>query len=365
MHIGVPTEVKNSEYRVAVTPAGAAELVDHGHSVTVQAGAGLGSAFSDEDYLQAGASIVSEATQAWACDLILKVKEPVPAEYKFLREDQVLFAYLHLAANPGLVGALIDSKVTAIAYETVQLPGGALPLLTPMSEVAGCLAAQIGANQLQRRNGGRGLLLGGIPGTPKGKFVVIGGGTAGENAAKIALGMGANVTILDVSLPRLQQLESRFAGKVETLRSSPYTIAEQVATADVVVGAALIPGAPAPKLVSNEMVRDMREGSVLVDIAIDQGGCFEDSRPTTHEDPTIKVHGSVFYCVGNMPGSVPNTSTIALTNATLPYAEALADKGLVRALEDDPALALGVNVSGGKIVNQAVKAAYEEANSGL
>lgn len=359
MRIGVPTEVKNNEYRVAITPAGVAELVAHGHTVCVQSGAGLGSAFADQDYVQAGANIVEEASDAWACELVLKVKEPVRSEYGFLRKDQVLFTYLHLAADPELTRALMKSGTTAIAYETVQLPSGALPLLTPMSEVAGCLAAQIGATQLQRRNGGRGLLLGGIPGTPKGKFVVIGGGTAGENAAKIALGMGANVTILDVNLPRLQQLEARFAGGVETLRSSPYTIAEQVAGADVVVGAALIPGAAAPKLVTNQMVASMKEGSVLVDIAIDQGGCFEDSHPTTHDDPTFKVHESVFYCVGNMPGSVPNTSTIALTNATLPYVDRLASMGLDKAVETDAALALGVNVRDGQIVNQAVKSAYE------
>lgn len=359
MQIGVPTEVKNNEYRVAITPAGTAELVSRGHRVSVQAGAGLGSAFTDRDYLLAGGDVVQTAEEAWDAELVLKVKEPIGSEYQYLRPDLVLFTYLHLAADPTLTTELLRSGCTAIAYETVQLPSGALPLLTPMSEVAGCLAAQIGATQLQRRNGGRGLLLGGIPGTPKGKFVVIGGGTAGENAAKIALGMGANVTILDISLPRLQQLEARFSGQVETLRSSPYTIAEQVAQADVVVGAALIPGAAAPKLVTNEMVAQMKPGSVLVDIAIDQGGCFTDSRPTTHDDPTFKVHESVFYCVGNMPGSVPNTSTIALTNATLPYVDALAAKGIERAVADDPALALGVNIQDGRIVNRAVAAAYE------
>lgn len=358
MRIGIPTEVKNNEYRVAATPAGVAELTAHGHQVFIQAGAGLGSAFTDADYRAAGANIVADAQAAWSCDLVLKVKEPTPEEYGFLRPDLTLFTYLHLAANPALTEALLASGCTAIAYETVQLASGALPLLTPMSEVAGCLAAQIGATQLQRRNGGRGLLLGGVPGTPKGKFVVVGGGTAGENAAKIALGMGANVTILDISLPRLQQLEARFAGRVETLRSSPYTIAEQVAQADVVVGAVLIPGASAPKLVTNEMVRAMKPGSVLVDIAIDQGGCFEDSHPTTHDDPTYRVHESIFYCVSNMPGSVPNTSTIALTNATLPYAEALADLGPARALAHDPALALGLNIQGGQIVNEAVAEAY-------
>ncbi len=363
MHVGVPTEVKNNEYRVAITPAGAAELVGRGHRVSIQAGAGLGSAFTDRDYAQAGADVVETAAQAWSADLVLKVKEPVAEEFQFLRSDLVLFTYLHLAAAPELTRELLRAGTTAIAYETVQLPNGTLPLLTPMSEVAGCLAAQIGATQLQRRNGGRGLLLGGIPGTPKGRFVVIGGGTAGENAAKIALGMEASVTILDISLQRLQHLEARFSGKVETLRSSPYTIAEAVAQADVVVGAALVPGAAAPKLVTNEMVQRMKPGSVLVDIAIDQGGCFADSHPTTHDDPTFRVHNSIFYCVGNMPGSVPNTSTIALTNATLPYAVNLADKGLETAIEEDPALALGVNVRGGKIVNAAVAEVYADAVS--
>ena len=365
MHIGVPTEVKNNEYRVAITPAGAAELIEKGHHVVIQAGAGVASAFTDQDYAQAGAEIVDSAAKAWAAEMVLKVKEPVTEEYQYLREDLILFTYLHLAAEPELTAKLIESGTTAIAYETVQLPNGTLPLLTPMSEVAGCLATQVGATQLWRRNGGRGLLLGGIAGTPKGRFVVIGGGTAGENAAKIALGMGANVTILDISLQRLQQLESRFSGQVETIRSSPYAVAEAVAQADVVVGAALVPGAAAPKLVTNEMVRKMKPGSVLVDIAIDQGGCFADSRPTTHDDPTFKVHDSIFYCVANMPGSVPNTSTIALTNATLPYAAALADKGVDVAFLEDPALALGANVRDGKIVNPAVAEAYTAATSGL
>lgn len=358
MRVGVPTEIKNNEYRVALTPAGTAELVGHGHEVTVQAGAGEGSAFTDTDYAEAGARVVGSAEEAWDNELILKVKEPLPSEFRYLRPDLTLFTYLHLAAEPELTRALLEAGVTAIGYETVQLPDGSLPLLTPMSEVAGCLAAQIGATQLQKKNGGRGLLLGGIPGTPKGRFVVIGGGAAGENAAKIALGMGASVTILDVSVPRLKELEARFSGQVETLRSSPYTVAEQVARADVVVGAALIPGAAAPKLVTNEMVAGMKPGSVLVDIAIDQGGCFEDSRPTTHDDPTFVVHDSIFYCVGNMPGSVPNTSTIALTNATLPYAVSLANLGVEQALATNPALAVGVNTRGGEIMNQAVAQAY-------
>ncbi len=358
MLIGIPTEVKNNEYRVAVTPAGAAELVSHGHQVVVQSGAGNGSSFSDEEYANAGATIVAEAPQAWAAELVLKVKEPVASEYRFLREDLTLFTYLHLAADPNLVEALVGSKTRAIAYETVQLSDGSLPLLTPMSEIAGSLAAQIGALQLMSSNGGRGLLLGGVPGTPKGKFVVLGGGTAGEFAARIALGMGADVTILDISIPRLRQLDAQFGGRVTTLRSSHYVVAEEVAAADVVIGAVLVPGAAAPKLVTNDMVATMRPGTVLVDIAIDQGGCFEDSRPTTHDDPTFPVHNSRFYCVANMPGSVPRTSTIALTNATLPFALELAGQGTASAGGLSEALSHGVNTEGGKIVNPAVAHAY-------
>lgn len=354
MLIGVPAEVRNSEYRVAATPAGVAEMVAHGHVVLVQSGAGLGSSFSDADYAGAGARIVTRASEAWGAELILKVKEPVEAEYEFLRPDLTLFTYLHLAANPDLTDVLVDSKATTIGYETVQLDDGSLPLLTPMSEIAGLLSAQIGAHELMKSGGGRGLLLGGVPGTPKGKFVVIGGGIAGEHAAQMALGMGADVTILDVSVPRLRTLYTRFDGRVTTLRSSAYTVAEQVASADVVIGAVLVAGAAAPKLVTEEMVKAMRPGSVLVDIAIDQGGCFENSRPTTHEDPTFKVHQSIFYCVGNMPGAVPNTSTIALTNSTLQYVMALADKGIATALAEDTALAKGVNTRGGWIVNAAV-----------
>ncbi|MFT0846996.1 alanine dehydrogenase [Actinomycetaceae bacterium L2_0104] len=358
MIIGVPTEIKNNEYRVAATPAGVAELVAHGHQVLLQSGAGTGSAFTDEEYSAAGATIVPGAPDAWAAELVLKVKEPIEVEYGFLREDLALFTYLHLAAAPDLVEALVESKTLGIAYETVQMSDGSLPLLTPMSEVAGSLAAQIGAFQLMKSNGGRGLLLGGVPGTPKGKFVVIGGGKAGELAARIAVGMGADVTILDISLPRLRQLDAQFGGSVKTLRSSPYTVAEEVADADVVIGAVLVPGAAAPKLVTNEMVATMKSGSVLVDIAIDQGGCFEDSRPTTHDDPTFAVHNSRFYCVANMPGSVPRTSTIALTNATLPYALELANQGPAAAIERSESLAKGVNTEAGKIVNTAVAQAY-------
>jgi alanine dehydrogenase len=359
MRIGVPTEIKNNEFRVAATPAGVAELAMHGHEVLVQAGAGTGSAFTDEEYRSAGATVLADAAAVWGdAEVVLKVKEPVPAEYPLLREGQTLFTYLHLAADRPLTTALVESGATAIAYETVQLPDRSLPLLSPMSEIAGRLSAQVGAHHLMRANGGRGLLLGGVPGTPKGRVVVIGGGVAGEHAATIALGMGAEVTVFDISLPRLRALDARFDGRVTTLRSNPLAIAEAVADADLVIGSVLIPGASAPKLVTDAMVAGMRAGSVLVDIAIDQGGCFEGSRPTTHDDPTFAVHDAVYYCVANMPGAVPRTSTIALTNATLPYAVAIADQGWERALEADPALARGLNVHAGRVTNEAVAAAH-------
>ncbi|WIB64306.1 alanine dehydrogenase [Curtobacterium sp. MCBD17_040] len=359
MLIGVPTEVKNNEFRVAVTPAGVAELTLHGHRVLVQAGAGAGSAFADDEYADAGAEVVPDAAAVWgAADMVLKVKEPVASEYPLIRPGQVLFTYLHLAADRALTEALRTSGATAIAYETVQLPDRSLPLLSPMSEIAGRLAAQVGANQLMRTAGGRGLLLGGVPGTPKGRVVVIGGGVAGEHAAAMALGLGAEVTVIDIALPRLRALDARFDGRVTTLRSSSYAIAEALRDADLVIGSVLIPGAAAPKLVTDAMVADMRPGSVLVDIAIDQGGCFEGSRPTTHDDPTFAVHGSMYYCVANMPGAVPRTSTISLTNATLPYAVAIADAGWERALAADPSLAKGLNVHAGAVVNAAVAAAH-------
>ncbi|TCL87052.1 alanine dehydrogenase [Curtobacterium sp. PhB142] len=359
MRIGVPTEIKNNEYRVAATPAGVAELALHGHQVLVQAGAGTGSAFPDDEYRTAGAEIVDTADEVWArAELILKVKEPVASEYPLIRPGQVLFTYLHLAADRPLTDALIDSGATAIAYETVQLPDRSLPLLSPMSEVAGRLSAQVGAYNLMRTNGGRGLLLGGVPGTPKGRVVVIGGGVAGEHAATMALGMGADVTVFDISLPRLRALDARFDGRITTLRSSAHAIAEALRDADLVIGSVLIPGASAPKLVTDAMVADMRPGSVLVDIAIDQGGCFEGSHPTTHDDPTFAVHDTVYYCVANMPGAVPRTSTISLTNATLPYAVAIADRGWEAALAADPSLALGLNVHAGQVTNEAVAAAH-------
>ncbi|WP_066521416.1 alanine dehydrogenase [Curtobacterium ammoniigenes] len=359
MLIGVPTEVKNNEFRVAATPGGVAELTLHGHEVLVQRGAGAGSAFPDAEFESAGAMLVDDADEVWErADLVLKVKEPTPAEYHRLRGDQILFTYLHLAADRPLTDALIASGTTAIAYETVQLADRSLPLLSPMSEIAGRLAPQVGAHHLMRTMGGRGLLLGGVPGTPKGRVVVIGGGVAGEHAAEIALGLGAEVTILDIDLPRLRRLDARFAGRVTTLRSSSYAIAESLRTADLVIGSVLIPGAAAPKLVTDAMVADMRPGAVLVDIAIDQGGCFEGSRPTTHDAPTFAVHDAVYYCVANMPGAVPRTSTISLTNATLPYVLAIAGNGWERALAADPALRAGLNVHAGRVVHPAVAAAH-------
>ena len=359
MHIGVPAEVKNHEYRVAITPAGVVEAIRHGHQVSVQAGAGAGSAISDDDYIAAGAGILPDADAVWgAADMILKVKEPIAAEYHRLREGQVLFTYLHLAADIEGTRALLSSGTTAIAYETVQLADGSLPLLAPMSEVAGRLAPQVGAYSLMRNSGGRGVLPGGVPGVAPAKVTVIGGGVSGVNAATIALGLGADVTVLDLDIPRLRQIDAQFNGRVKTLVSSLYAIEQSVIEADMVIGAVLVPGAKAPKLVGNDLVKRMKPGSVLVDIAIDQGGCFEDSRPTTHQDPVYRVHESVFYCVANMPGAVPNTSTYALTNATLPYVLKLADLGWRDALRADPALALGLSTHAGVLTNDLVGSAH-------
>jgi alanine dehydrogenase len=359
MKIAVPTEVKNNENRVALTPAGADRLVHEGHRVLVQSGAGLGSRISDDDYRRAGAEIVATADEAWGeAELLIKVKEPTPAEYGFLREDLTLFTYLHLAADRPLTTALVDAGTTAVAYETVQLPDRSLPLLVPMSEIAGRLSVTMGSYSLLRSNGGRGMLLGGIAGAPRAKTVVIGGGVAGEHAAANALGLGSQVTVIDISLPRLRELEHRFGGALQTRISSRYDIAEELATADLVIGSVLIPGAAAPKLVTDDMVSTMKPGSVLVDIAIDQGGCFEGSRPTTHDDPTFAVHESVYYCVANMPGAVPETATRALTNATIPYVSAIAAKGWELAASDDPALAKGLNVQDGRIVLDAVARAH-------
>jgi alanine dehydrogenase len=358
MHIGVPAEIKNHEYRVAITPAGVAEFVRRGHNVLIEAGAGAGSAITDQDFVAAGAEIAPDADTVWQrADLLLKVKEPIAAEYHRLRAGQVLFTYLHLAADADGTKALLASGTTAIAYETVQLTDGSLPLLAPMSEVAGRLAPQVGAYSLMRNSGGRGVLPGGVPGVSPAKVTVIGGGVSGVNAATIALGLGADVTVLDLNIARLRQIDAQFGGRVKTLVSSAYALEQSCLEADMVIGAVLVPGAKAPKLVSNDLVKRMKPGSVLVDIAIDQGGCFEDSRPTTHENPVYKVHESVFYCVANMPGAVPNTSTYALTNATLPYALKLADLGWKAALNADPALALGLSAHDGALTNAEVGAA--------
>ncbi|WP_221584707.1 alanine dehydrogenase [Microbacterium sp. G2-8] len=359
MRISIPTEVKNSEDRVAVTPAGVDALVHGGHEVFVQAGAGDGSRISDHDYETAGATILPDAAATWgAADLVLKVKEPIEREYGFLRDDLTLFTYLHLAANQPLTDALVRAGTTAVAYETVQLDDRSLPLLTPMSEVAGRLSITVGAYHLMRAHGGRGALLGGVAGVPRANVVVIGGGVAGEHAIANALGLGARVTVLDVDLPRLRELEARYGNGLVTRHSTRYAIAEALADADLVVGSVLIPGAAAPKLVTDDMVAGMRAGSVLVDIAIDQGGCFEGSHPTTHDAPTFDVHDSVFYCVANMPGAVPATSTHALTNATLPYVQKVANLGWDAAAAADPALAKGLNVRGGKIMNAGVASAF-------
>jgi alanine dehydrogenase len=357
--VGVPRELKNHEYRVAITPAGVLELVRRGHEVLIEHDAGEGSALSDAEYETAGARILPTADDVWAeADLVLKVKEPIAEEYGRMRADQVLFTYLHLAASRECTQALVDSGITAVAYETVQLPSGQLPLLAPMSEVAGRMAPQVGAHTLERAQGGRGVLLGGVSGVPAGKIAVIGAGVAGMNAATIALGLQAEVVVLDTNIERLRQIDFTYRGHLQTIMSNTYEIEKTCLWADLVIGAVLVPGAKAPMLVSNDLVSRMRPGSVLVDIAIDQGGCFEDSRPTTHAEPIYPVHESVFYCVANMPGAVPNTSTYALTNVTLPYACALADRGLRRAVHDDPALAKGVNVVGGHIVLAEVAQAH-------
>jgi alanine dehydrogenase len=359
MLVGVPTEVKNHEYRVAITPAGVHEFTRHGHSVLVESGAGLGSSITDREFTAAGATIVSEPEDVWGkAELVLKVKEPIAVEYDRMREGQTLFTYLHLAANKDCTRALLNAHVTGIAYETVQLPNGSLPLLAPMSEVAGRLAPQVGAYHLMRQGGGRGTLMGGVSGVYAAKVVVIGAGVSGMNAAAIALGMQAEVLLLDNNIDKLREADRIYQGHLQTVASSAYEIEQAVVDADLVIGAVLVPGAKAPTLISNDLVSRMRPGSVLVDIAIDQGGCFEDSRPTTHAEPTFRVHESVFYCVANMPGAVPNTSTYALTNVTLPYALSLADRGWHDALKADPALALGLNTYDGSLTNAPVAGAH-------
>jgi alanine dehydrogenase len=360
--VGIPREVKNHEYRVAITPAGVHELARNGHEVYIENDAGVGSSIPNEAFEAAGATILATADDVWGTgDLILKVKEPIEEEYGRMREGQTLFTYLHLAASKPCTDALIDRKVTGIAYETVELPDRSLPLLAPMSEVAGRLAPQVGAHTLMRAEGGRGVLMGGVSGVYAAKVVVIGAGVSGMNAAAIALGMQAEVLLLDKNIERLRQVDRIYQGHVQTVASNAYEIEQAVLDADMVIGAVLVPGAKAPMLVSNELVSRMLPGSVLVDISIDQGGCFEDSRPTTHDDPTYKVHNSVFYCVANMPGAVPHTSTYALTNVTLPYAVELANRGWREALRRDPALALGLNTYDGRITYGPVAEAHGAA----
>ena len=356
MKIGIPKEIKPQENRVAITPSGVASFVQAGHQVYVQANAGAGSGFPDNEYVMAGAEILNDAKEIYAiAEMILKVKEPLEAEYDLLRENQIIFTYLHLAPDLPQIKALLKSKVIGIAYETVQLPNGALPLLAPMSEVAGRMSVQIGANFLQKTNGGRGLLLGGVPGVEPGNVVIIGGGNVGLNAAKMAIGLGARVTILDISVERLAQIDNLFGNRVVTLMSNSYNIAKSVAEADLVIGAVLVPGAKAPKLVTTAMVKGMRPGSVIVDVAIDQGGSVETiNRITTHQNPCFEEHGVIHYSVANMPGAVPRTSTFALTNATMPYALMIANKGVEAALRDNLALRQGLNVYKGRITFPAV-----------
>lgn len=357
--VGIPREVKNNEFRVAITPAGVHELVRHGHQVVIERDAGAGSSITDAEFVAAGARILPTADEVWAtADLVLKVKEPIAEEYHRLRKDQTLFTYLHLAASRECTDALLNSRTTAIAYETVETANRRLPLLAPMSEVAGRLAPQVGAYHLMRSVGGRGVLPGGVPGTAPGRAVVIGGGVSGWNATQIAVGMGFHVTLLDRDIDKLREADRIFGTKVQTIVSNAYELERAVVEADLVIGAVLIPGAKAPKLVTNALVAKMKPGSVLVDIAIDQGGCFEDSHPTTHAEPIFRIHDSVFYCVANMPGAVPNTSTYALTNATLPYIVALANLGWTEALRRDPALAMGLNTHDGQVTYGSVAEAH-------
>ncbi len=359
MKVGIPREVKNHEYRVAITPAGVNEFARRGHEVVIEHTAGIGSSIPDEDFVATGASILPTADDVWdSADLILKVKEPIAEEYGRMRKGQILFTYLHLAASRACTDALIDSGTTAIAYETVQLPDRSLPLLAPMSEVAGRMAPQVGAYHLQREGGGRGVLMGGVSGVYAAKVVVLGAGVSGMNAAAIALGMQAEVLLLDKNISKLRDADRIYQGHCQTVSSNAYEVERACLDADLVIGAVLVPGAKAPTLVSDELVARMKPGSVLVDISIDQGGCFESSRPTTHDDPTYPIEGSIFYCVANMPGAVPHTSTYALANVTLPYALEIAEHGWQEAASRDPALALGLNVHEGQIVYAPIADAH-------
>lgn len=358
MKVGVPKETKTREYRVGMTPAGVRELTSRGHEVLVEKGAGEGSGIRDHLYADAGARIVPAAGDAWSADLVVKVKEPQVAEFQYLREDLILYTYLHLAAEPVLTRELVERRVAAVAYETIQTSDGRLPLLRPMSEVAGRMATQVGATCLEKERGGKGVLLGGVPGTRRGRVVILGGGVVGRNAATIAIGMGAHVSLFDVRAKTMEYLEDVFGSSIETLYSNTHNIAEAVRRADLVIGAVLVPGAVAPRLVTEELVRTMEPGSVIVDVAVDQGGCIETCRPTTHDDPTYEVHGVVHYCVPNMPGAVPQTSTWALTNVTADYAIKIATLGLEQAARQDPALALGVNTFAGSVTCEPVAAAH-------
>ena len=359
MRVGIPREVKNNEYRVAITPSGVKELVSHGHQVFIEKEAGVGSSITDDEFVAAGAAILGSADDVWATgDLILKVKEPVAEEYHRMRSGQVLFTYLHLAASRACTEALLASGTTGVAYETVQLADRSLPLLAPMSEVAGRMAPQVGAHCLERGAGGRGVLMGGVSGVYAAKVVVLGAGVSGLNAAAIALGMQAEVLLLDKNIARLREVDRIYQGHMQTVASNTYEIERAVLDADLVIGAVLVPGAKAPTLISDELVSRMKPGSVLVDISVDQGGCFESTRPTTHSDPTYVVEGSLFYCVANMPGAVPHTSTYALTNVTLPYAVEIANRGIAAAVGADPALALGVNTVAGQVTYAPVAQAH-------
>ena len=359
MLIGVPKEIKTREYRVAITPAGVRQLVAHGHRVLVQRTAGEGSGISDDQYVAAGATIVAGSGDAWGAEMVIKVKEPLPAEYGYFREGLILYTYLHLAAEPALTRELVKAKVAAVAYETIETSDGRLPLLRPMSEVAGRMAVQVGANCLEKERGGKGVLLGGVPGTRRGRVVILGGGVVGRSAATIAIGMGASVTVLDVRAKTMGYLEDVFGSSIETLYSNPFNIDESVRRADLVVGAVLVPGAVAPKLVDEKLIAAMDKGSVVVDVAVDQGGCIETCRPTDHDHPTYEVHGVVHYCVPNMPGAVAQTSTWALTNVTIEYAQRIADLGVARAVIEDPALAKGVNCLGGNVTCSPVALAHK------